>query len=111
VQRRACGHVVLASTGALASAMERSCAGRGPSLLNGPPAVVEGLKQPLSLGVNVNVGPTLSHLLGQAYAAEHSKGPASPEIDSARRLLEELPFFGLRGVVKDGALVPGGFRS
>jgi hypothetical protein len=111
VEKRACGHVVLASTGALASAMERSCNGRAPSLLNGSPAVVSGIRVPLSLGVNVNLGLVLSRLLGDAYAAEHAKGPASPEIESARRLLEELPFIGLRGVAQGGALTPGGFRS
>jgi hypothetical protein len=110
-ERRACGHVVLASTAALAGALERACGGKVPSLLNGPPAVAEGLRQPLSLGIDVNVGLVLSHLVGDAYAAEHEKGRPSPEIESARRLLEELPTFGLRGVVKDGALVPGGFRS
>ncbi len=111
VEKRACGHVVLASTGALASAMERACDGRTPSLLNGAPAVASGLRQPVSLGVNVNLGVVLSRLVGEAYAAEHAKGPASPEIESARRLLEELPFFGLRGVAQGGALAPGGFRS
>jgi hypothetical protein len=111
VEKRACGHVVLASTGPLAAAMERSCNGRTPSLLNGAPAVTSGLKAPVSLGVNVNVGLVLSRLLGEAYAAEHAKGPASPEIESARRLLEELPFFGLRGVAQGDALTPGGFRS
>ncbi len=111
VEKRACGHVVLASTGALASAMERSCSGKTPSLLNGAPAVTSGLAVPVSLGVNVNVGQVLSRLLGDAYAAEHAKGRPSPEIESARRLLEELPFIGLRGVAKGGALAPGGFRS
>lgn len=111
VEKRACGHVVLSSTGALASAMERSCNGRAPSLLNGAPPVVAGLQAPVSLGVSMNVGLVLSRLLGDAYAAEHTKGPASPEIESARRILEELPFFGLRGVAKGGALQPGGFRS
>jgi len=111
VEKRACGHVVLASSAPLAAAMERACGGKGPSLLNGPPAVAAGLRQPVSLGINVNLGQTLSRLVGEAYAAEHSKAKPSPEIESARRLLEELPYFGLRGVLKDGALVPGGFRS
>jgi hypothetical protein len=111
VEKKVCGHLVLASTGALAGAMERSCAGKLPSLLNGAPAVVAGLRQPVSLGVNVNVGQVLSRALGDAWAAEHGKKPASPEIESARRLLEELPFVGLRGVTKGDTLVPGGFRS
>jgi hypothetical protein len=110
-EKQACGHVLLASSGALASTMERACGGKIPSLLNGAPAVVAGLKQPVSLGVNVNVGQVLSRALGDAWAAEHGKGPGSPEIESARRLLEELPFMGLRGVTKGDALEPGGFRS
>lgn len=110
-ERRACGHVVLASSPALAGAMERACGGKGSSLLNGAPAVVAGLREPVSLGVNVNAGAALSRLLGDAFAAEHPSGPASPEIEAARRLLEELPFLGLRGVAKGGGLAPGGFRS
>jgi hypothetical protein len=111
IQRRACGHVLLASTGALAGAMERACSGKAPSLLNAAPAVVQGVREPASLEVGLNLGLVLSRLLGDAYAAERgaAKG-VSPEIESARRLLEELPFIGLRGVAKDGALVPGGFR-
>ena len=111
VERRACGHVVLASTAALAGAMERACGGKVPSLVNGPPAVIQGLRQPVSLGIDVNLGLSLSRLLGDAWAAEHEKGKPSPEIEAARRLLEELPTIGLRGVVKDGALAPGGSRS
>lgn len=110
VERRACGHVVLASTGALAAAMERACDGKAPSILNAAPAVVAGVKEPASLELGVNLGLVLSRLLGDAYAGERGAGKVSPEIESARRLLEELPFIGLRGVVKDGALVPGGFR-
>jgi hypothetical protein len=120
VEKRACGHVVLASTGALAGAMERSCTGKSPSLLNASPAVAAGIKAPVSLGVNVNVGGVLSRLLADAYAtkpppAEKGAAPPprspSPEIEAARRLLEELPYFGLRGVADGGALTPGGFRS
>jgi len=110
-ERRACGHVVLASTGLLAAAMERSCGGKAPSILDGPAPVVAGLREPVSLGVNVNAGLVLSRLLGDAWAGEHAQDPPAPEIESARRLLEELPFFGLRGVAKDGALAPAGFRS
>jgi hypothetical protein len=111
VEKRACGHVVLASTGALAAAMERSCGGKVPSVLDGPPAVKAGLGEQVSLGVNVNVGLMLSRLLGGAWAEEHANGPPPPEIEAAQRLLEELPIFGLRGVAKGGVLTPGGFRS
>ena len=107
----ACGHVVLASTASLASAAQRACGGRSPSLLNAAPAVVAGLRQPASVGVHVNAGLALSRVLAEAWAAEKGKSAASPEIESARRLLEELPSMGLRGVAKGGALQPGGYKS
>jgi hypothetical protein len=111
-RRRVCGHEVFASTGALATAIQATCEGRSPSLLNAAPAVVEGLKQPASITVGFHFGVVLSRLLGDAYATDAAAvKKATPEIESARRLLEELPFVGLRGVAKDGALVPGGFRS
>lgn len=111
-RRRACGHLVLASSGGLATAMERACAGLAPSILNAAPAVAAGVRQPMSLAVNLNLGQVLSQLLADARAGERPSGqPSSPEIESARRLLEELPCIGLRGVAKGGALVPGGFRS
>ncbi len=111
-RRRACGHEVFASTGALAAALERSCQGRSPSILNAAPAVAAGLKQPSSIGLGVNFGLVLSRLLGDAYAADSAPGKKPPpEVESARRLLEELPFVGLQGAARSGALVPGGFRS
>ena len=111
-RRRACGHEVLASTGALATAVQQACGGKAPSVLDAAPAIVQGLRQDASIGVSVNLGLVLSRLLGDAYAADAAAAsPPAREIDSARRLLEELPFLGLRGVAKDGALVPGGFRS
>ncbi|HEX9051895.1 MAG TPA: hypothetical protein VF841_15300 [Anaeromyxobacter sp.] len=109
-RRRACGHEVLASTGELAAAMQEACDARAPSILNGPPAVAAGLGQDTSIAVGVNLGAVLSRLVADAHASEAGGRPA-PEIDAARRLLEELPFIGVRGVAKDGALVPGGFRS
>lgn len=107
-----CGYQVLASTGALADTIQRTCQGKSPSLLNAAPSIVAGMKQPVSIGVGLNAGVILSRLLGEAYAADPdaAKGQA-PEIDSARRLLEELPFLGFRGAVQGQALVPGGFRS
>ena len=112
-RRHACGHLVYASSGALATSMQKACEGKGPSILNAAPAVASGLEQETSLALGVNLGVLLSRLLGDAYAAApdaaaHARAPA---IESARRLLEELPFVGLRGVAKDGAIVPGGFRS
>lgn len=111
-RRSACGHQIYASTGDLAASMQKACEGKAPSVRNGAPAVAKGLEQETSLGVGVNLGVLLSRLAADSRASE--AGPAqkpAPELESARRLLEELPFVGLRGVVRDGALVPGGFRS
>jgi hypothetical protein len=112
-RRRACGQVIYASTGALATAMQKACDGKAPSILNAAPAVAGGLRAETSLGLGVNLGPVLSRLLREAYAEDATSPhpPQVPEIEAARRLLEELPYVGLRGVAKDGALVPGGFRS
>jgi hypothetical protein len=112
VRRRACGHEILASTPESAAAAERACAGKVPSMLSAAPAVVAGLRAPLSVGVGVNVGGVLSRLVADAWAAEKGeKAAPAAEIEAARRLLEELPFVGLRGVAKGDALVPGGFKS
>lgn len=110
IRRRACGHEILASTAEVAGAVERSCADRAPSMLSAAPPVVAGLREPLSVGLGVNVGSALSRLVADAWKAEKGEKSA-PEIEAARRLLEELPFVGLRGVAKGDALVPGGFRS
>jgi hypothetical protein len=70
------------------------------------------VRQPASLAVGFNSGVVLSRLLGDAYTAEAAAGKKpSPEVESARQILEELPFVGFRGAVENGALVPGGFRS
>ena len=110
-RRRACGYEILASTGALASALQRGCGVGGTSVLNAAPAVVAGLRAPASIAVGVQVGAALSRLLGDAVTADKDARKGAPELDAARRLLEELPFVGLRGVSSGGALVPGGFRS
>ncbi len=112
VRRNACGHEILASTGELAAAAERACQGKAPSMISAAPPVVQGIRAPLSVGVAVDVGGALSRLVADAWRAERGdKTAPAPEIEAARRLLEELPFMGLRGVAKGDALVPGGFRS
>jgi hypothetical protein len=112
VRRRACGHEILASTAELAAATERACSGKAPSMLSTAPPVVAGLRAPLSVGIGVNVGGVLSRLVADAWSAEKgAKTAPVPEIEAARRLLEELPFLGLRGLAKGDALVPGGFKS
>jgi hypothetical protein len=109
-RRRACGHEILASTAELAFAADRACAGKVPSILAAAPAVSAGVRAPLSVGIAVDVGGVLSRLVADAWRAERGEKTA-PEIEAARRLLEELPLIGLRGVAKGDALVPGGFRS
>jgi hypothetical protein len=112
VRRRACGHEILASTAEAAAAAERTCSGKGPSMLSAAPPVVAGMREPVSIGVGVDVGGVLSRLVADAWRAEKGEKVApAPEVEAARRLLEELPFLGLRGVVKGDVLVPGGFRS
>jgi hypothetical protein len=112
VRRRACGHEILASTAEVASAAERACQGKVPSMLSAAPPVVAGLRAPVSIGIGVNVGGVLSRLVADAWRAEKGEKTApAPEVEAARRLLEELPFVGLRGVAKGDALVPGGFKS
>jgi hypothetical protein len=110
VRRRGCGHDILASSGELAGAIDRACQGKAPSVLSAAPPVAQGLRAPLSIGIGVNLGGVLSRLLGDAWRSERGEKSAS-EIEAARRLLEELPYVGLRGVAKGDALVPGGFRS
>ncbi|HET9552854.1 MAG TPA: hypothetical protein VFP50_07790 [Anaeromyxobacteraceae bacterium] len=111
-RRRECGHEVFASTGALGVALQRACEGKAPSLLNAPPAVTDGLRAPTSFGVGANLGVLLARLLGDAWTEEATaQHKVSPDVEAARRLLEELPFLGLRGVVDGRSLVPGGFRS
>jgi hypothetical protein len=109
--RHACGHEVYASTSALAASIARSCTAQRASLLNAAPAVVAGLRDPSSIALGVQLGGVLSRLLGDAAASDPAARKGAPEVDAARRLLEELPYVGLRGLARDGALVPGGFRS
>jgi hypothetical protein len=70
------------------------------------------------VALGVHVGHLLSGLLLDGYWNEHggpgAGGPnhaAPKEIEAAARELDELPYFGFRGVAAPGALQPGGFRS
>jgi hypothetical protein len=107
-----CGYEALASSRGLLDRMARACSGKEPSVLNGAPSVKAGLLAPASLGLGVNVGKVLSGLATDAFRAERTEAKTPPpEIESARRLLEALPFMGLRGVAQEKALVPGGYKS
>ncbi len=112
VRRRACGHEILASSAEIATAVERACFGKAPTMLSAAPPVAAGLREPLSIVLGVNVGGVLSRLVADAWRVEKGEKTApAPEIEAARRLLEELPFVGLLGVARGDALVPGGFKS
>jgi hypothetical protein len=111
-RREVCGYQALGSTTGLLDRMARACAGKEPSVLNGAPSVKAGLLAPASVGLGVNVGKVLSGLATDAFRAERTEARTPPpEIESARRLLEALPFMGLRGVAQEKALVPGGYKS
>lgn len=119
LQKRLCGHVVLASTPRLLNDLEATCSGSSPSVLSAAPLVAKGLKEPSSVGVSVNLGAMLSQLLLDGFTSDPASGrPAGsqatppPEIEAARRQLEALPFLHWRAVVDDkGRLIPEGFRS
>lgn len=113
-----CGLLVLASSVGMHGDVVSACKGERPSLLQAAPAIVKGLKAPQSLGVNLNLGKLGSQLLLDGWLSEHplkdfkARPSGPPEIEEARAALEELPFFGWRGVVDAaGTLTGGGFRS
>lgn len=115
-----CGHEVYASSKQMLGRIEKACAGKQPSMLHAAPEVLASLRAPASIGIGVETGRLLSQLTLDAYRAEAAAGssgdePAAkipkappPEIVEAEKQLEALPYLGLRGVVKDGSLVPGG---
>lgn len=109
-----CDQAVLASNTRTFNRFQDACGGRQPNLLNSAKPVVEGLRAPSSIGLGVNLGSLLSHLVADGFHSEHGtrlKGSAPPEIEEARRQLEALPFLGFHGIAEGGALVPGGFGS
>ena len=118
-----CGHYVLASRDALRERLRAACERRLPSILAGPPAVVAGMKAESSVTLGIGLGRVLSTVTYDAYWDEHHGKPAHkarrkkaapllpPEVDTALRALEALPFVGLRGTADGRALAPGGFRS
>ncbi len=118
VRATLCGHHVLASGEDVLTRLRRACEGKSPNMLNAAGPVVEGLRAPTSVAFGVNTGRLLGLLAMDGYWSETQvdvKKPlpraAPPEIEAARRDLETLPYVGLRGTVKEGSLVPGGFGS
>ncbi len=113
-----CGHAVLASSAELLARMAQACEGKVPNLAHAAPAVVGGLAAPSSVTLGVDLGKLLSQLTSDGFLSETPASPKQPlpkglppELDSARRVLEALPYVGFRGVAEGGALVGGGFRS
>ncbi len=119
LQKRVCGQVVLASTEKQLKDIETSCGGAAPSVLAAAPAVAKELKDPSSIGLNVNLGGVLSTLILDGWFSEPKPLPAKsvplsapPEIEAARKQMETLPFLHWRAVVDEkGQLIAKGFRS
>jgi hypothetical protein len=123
-KKELCGNAVLASSGAMLARLERTCDKKLPSVLNAAPAVVAGLAQPSSIGLELNLGRLLSQLVREAWEADRppdiarivAKQPPPPppppaELLEALRQLELLPYLGFLGTADRGQLVPKGFRS
>ncbi len=113
-----CKHHVLASSDEVLGRMRKACEGKVPNMLNAAGPVVEGLRAPTSVAFGVHTGRLLSLLTADGWFSEQQVDPKKPlpraapkEVEAARRDLETLPYVGLRGTVKDGSLVPGGFGS
>jgi hypothetical protein len=111
VKKKACNHLIFASTEAGAASLDNACKGKTPSRKSAEPAVVGGAQAQQSLALHLHWGALLSGLMLDAYRAEQSKGALPPEINDAKSRLEALPFFGFRGRVEGSVLVPEGFRS
>ena len=110
-----CERLVASSTPALVSRIEAACTDKAPSLLFAQPAIVAGLKAPVSVGAVVDVGRLLGGLLDEGFASDpattHKKGEVPAEIEAAKKRLRELPRFGLFGDVQGQTLAPRGFAS
>lgn len=115
-----CGGVALSSTAALLSRIKASCKGTSPSMAFAEPAVVTGLKEPQSVSLLVDVGAVLATLLDDSWRAERAAQGAAvkdkdkavpPEIDDARKLLDQLPRQGLVGTKSGTTLQPRGYSS
>jgi hypothetical protein len=109
----ACKRVLIASTQALLSRMKSACSGKSPSVMFAKPDVVAALQQPMSIGVVIDAGRALGTLLSEGWSSDegHDKKKEPPEITDAKKLLLELPRFGLFGTRNANALEPRGFSS
>ncbi len=109
----ACERVVLSSTKDLEKRILSACAQTTPSVVFAAPAIVNGLTEPMSVGVTVDLGRFLASVFDEGYLAvrddKNAKPP--PEIDSAHKRLRELPRLGFFGTATAQALTPRGFSS
>ncbi|MCC7072727.1 MAG: hypothetical protein IT383_15475, partial [Deltaproteobacteria bacterium] len=108
------------STAALLSKLKATCKGTSPALTFAEPPVVEGLKAPQSVSLLVDLGAVLSTLLDDGWRVERAAQGAAvrdkdkaqpPEIDEAKKLLDQLPRQGLVGTKSGSTLQPRGYSS
>jgi hypothetical protein len=108
-----CAVMVRCTSDEICADIQRTCAGKEPSVLQAAPAIQGGWRGETSIALGIHVGRALSDITIDAYLEEHGSKDERlpPEIREVKRQLRSLPFFGLSGKVQGQALVPGGFRS
>ena len=115
-----CGGVALSSTAALLSKLKATCKGTTPAVTFAEPPVVEGLKAPQSVSLVIDLGAVLTALLDDGWRADRAAQGAAvrdkekalpPEIDDAKKLLDQLPRQGLVGTKSGATLQPRGYTS
>jgi hypothetical protein len=108
-----CAIMVRCTSDEICASIQRTCAGKDPSVLQAAPAVKDGWQGETSIALGIQVGRALSDITVDAYLEEHGSNDKRlpPEIQEVKRQLRALPFFAVSGKVQGQALVPGGFRS
>ncbi len=108
---KGCSSILAFATARAAPILEATCKGSTPSMLQAPAPIVKGLTESSSFTLTIGLGQVLSQLALDGFVSEHGQKVAA-EIESARKLLEELPSIGFSGAVQaDKKLVTKGFRS
>lgn len=118
-KRPVCGNPTLAWDDGMLRKLEAACAGQVPNVLHAAPAVVAGLRAPTSIGLGVHLGHLLPKLAVDGYWSDSTAGVSKssqqnvlpPEMESAKKALEALPFMGFSGTAQGNSWTPGGFRS
>ena len=106
-----CGQQVFASTPELIRHLASTCQGKTPSLNHAAADVLNGFKAPQSIGLGIATGKILANLMGDGFHSMHPKAQVSPEIEDARKRLEDLPYLGFTGTVRGDALLGEGFSQ